>query len=56
MTSRMLLKGNRNGDIQVRACTDSINQPDNINKEDAASPTVANKSLFITTEEDKYEG
>ena len=52
MTSRMLLKGKRNGDIQGRACTDSINQPDNINKEDAASPTVSTELMFMTVEVD----
>jgi hypothetical protein len=52
----MFLKEKRNGDIKGRACADGRKQWKTINKEDAASPTVATESVFTTAAIEAHEG
>jgi hypothetical protein len=52
----MFLKEKRNGEIKGRACADGRKQRKTINKEDAASPTMATESVFITAAIEAHEG
>jgi hypothetical protein len=52
----MFLKEKRSGEIKGCACTDRRKQRKTVNKEDAASPTVATESVFITTAIEAHEG
>jgi hypothetical protein len=54
--SLMFLKEKRNGEIKGRACADGRKQRKKINREDAASPTVATKSVFITAVIESHKG
>ena len=49
LSSLLLLKEKRTGDIKGRACINGAPQRAYIAKEDAASPTVSTESTFITT-------
>ena len=48
IASLMFLKEKRDGQIKGRGCADGRKQRDNINKEDATSPTASNEALFLT--------
>jgi hypothetical protein len=48
IASLMFLKEKRNGDIKGRACADGRPQRDEFEKADAASPTIATESIFLT--------
>ena len=45
----MFLKEERSGKVKGRACVNGAPQRSYICKEGASSPTVANKSMFITS-------
>jgi hypothetical protein len=52
----MFLKEKRNGEIKGHACADRRKQCKTINKEDAASPTMATESVFIPAAIKAHEG
>jgi hypothetical protein len=52
----MFLKRKRCGKIKGRGCADGRKQRSYISKEDAASPTVATESVFLTAGIDDMEG
>jgi hypothetical protein len=54
--SLMFLKEKRNDEIKGRACVDGRKQHKTINKEDAASPTVATESVFIAAAIKAHKG
>ena len=49
LSSLMFLKEKRSGKVKGRACVNGAHQRAYISKEDALSPTVENKSVFITS-------
>ena len=51
----MFLTEKRNGEIKARACADGRPQRQHIAKEETASPTVNNDSLFALAAIDAYE-
>jgi hypothetical protein len=55
LESLMFLKENRDGSIKGRACADEIKQREGSKKSDATSPTVALKSVLITSTIDAFE-
>ena len=55
ISSLMFLKEKRDGTIKGRACAIGTPQRAYIKKEDAASPTCATESVFITSVVDAYE-
>jgi hypothetical protein len=55
LTSLTFLKEKRNGDIKARSCVNGSKQRENIAKEEAAAPTVALESIFITAAIDAKE-
>ena len=52
----MFLTEKRDGNIKGRACADGRKQQESIRKEDAASPTVALESIFLTSAIEAHEG
>ena len=48
IASLMFLKEKRDGEIKARQCADGRKQRDEIDKEDATSPTASNEALFLT--------
>jgi hypothetical protein len=52
----MFLKKKRCGTIKARGCADGRKQQDYIPKEEDASPTIANESIFLTAVIDAYKG
>jgi hypothetical protein len=58
LASLIFLTEKRNGTIKARACADGSKQrkQPNYRKEDAASPTVFNESVFITSAVEAHEG
>ncbi len=48
LASLIFLKEKRNGDIKARSCANGSKQREYIAKEEAAAPTVALESVFIT--------
>ena len=52
----MFLKRKRRGKIKGQGCADGRNQWAYIAKEDAASPTMATKAVFLTAIIDAMEG
>ena len=55
LSSLIFLKEKNNGDIKGRTCINGAPQREYIRKEDAASPTVATDSIFITGAIDAHE-
>ena len=55
LSSLIFLKEKSNGDIKGRTCINGAPQREYIKKEDAASPTVATDSIFITGTIDAHE-
>ncbi len=55
LASLIFLKEKRNGDIKARSCTNGSKQREHIAKEEAAAPTVALESIFITASIDAKE-
>ena len=55
LSSLIFIKEKNNGDIKGRTCINGAPQREYIKKEDAASPTVAMDSTFITGAIDAYE-
>jgi hypothetical protein len=53
--SLIFLKEKRNGDTKARSCANGTKQKEHIAKEEAAVPTVALESVFITTAIDAKE-
>jgi hypothetical protein len=53
--SLIFLKEKRNGDIKARSCANGSKQREHITKEEAALPTVALESIFITAAIDAKE-
>jgi hypothetical protein len=51
----VFLKKKRNGDIKARSCANGSKQREHITKEEAAAPTVALESVFITAAIDAKE-
>jgi hypothetical protein len=56
LSSLIFIKEKSNGDIKGRTCINGAPQREYIRKEDAASPTVAMDSTFITGTIDAHEG
>jgi Reverse transcriptase (RNA-dependent DNA polymerase) len=56
MESLIFLVEKKDGRIKARACANGSTQREYIDKEDAASPTVATESIFITAAVDALEG
>jgi hypothetical protein len=55
LASLIFLKEKRNGDIKARSCANGSVQREHIAKEEAAAPTVALESVFITSAIDAKE-
>ncbi len=55
LASLIFLKEKRNGDIKDRSCANGSKQREHIAKEEAAAPTVALESIFITAAIDAKE-
>ncbi len=55
LASLIFLKEKRNGDIKARSCANGSKQREHIAKEEAAAPTVALESIFITAAIDAKE-
>jgi hypothetical protein len=55
LSSLIFLKEKKSGVIKVRSCTNGNPQRDHIAKEEAAAPTVALESVFITSTIDAKE-
>ncbi len=48
LSSLIFLKEKRNGTVKARSCAKGSVQQDHVAKEQAASPTVALESVFVT--------
>ena len=48
LSTVVFMKEKRNGKIKIRSCIDGVPQREYIKKEDAASPTIATDSVFVT--------
>ena len=56
VASLMFLKEKRDKSVKARMCADGRKQREDWTKQEATSPTVATKSVFITAVIDAYEG
>jgi hypothetical protein len=48
LTSLIFLKGKQDGNVKARSCADGSVQREHVAKEEAAAPTVALESVFVT--------
>ena len=55
LSSLIFLKEKRDGNVKVRSCTNGSVQREHVAKEEAAAPTVALESVFVTATIDTKE-